>query len=805
MTTILAALEVLRTFSAAIMCLYFIGAQFKRVKSRKRNATLFMWPLVFMLLVSVGNTAVAIIRAGEVPNIQALTATLLYIFGLLLQIDHLWPSTAENKQPAWHAHLGTWTIMAVFDMLAILELAIMPRSSTIDLVCSAVTISLRCCLGLALFVMFAWPDQGGHIQLGDSIMEDTAAAQSNFGNDGGGLGPKPLALRQSIRDTIREAGGSWQWAKKFRIFLPWIWPSVLPWMKLRVFASLLILLAQMLLKLYTPYVEGLFVEGLSQAFKNGVSSPDWKPLWKPLTLLTAMRLAMYTGLDSLETLLWRSFSSSRQQLANTRIYTHLMRHEAAFHDMVSPTDVTLAIDLGMNVCNALDSLVLRTVPEIATFIGAVITIFSLYGPHVALVQGCVVALNTLLILRSNQTMRSLYDAEKKARQNMVQQRQGGLRGWHTVSLYGQNEREIETYTTSLSIHTGTTWKRILVNLGFGLASDMIANLGFLAAIALVILHGFRTGRTIRLVVAFRGYWSLLQGPLSFFTRIPSDILSDLYNADQLRRILEIEPTMTYGTENLRLTRGCIEFQDVTASYAYSGDKVFSGLNLVIPPGKTTALVGPSGVGKSTLLALIIRLYDPKKGLVMIDGQDISTLKRSELPKYISVMAQSPHLFYGTIMDNIRYGRPDAADSEVQDAAKSAGIHAHIMRLPEQYNTVVREGGGTFSGGEMQRLALARALIKKAKILICDEATSAQDADTEAHIRKGIEAFYKGHTKIIIAHRLSSVKHADNIVVLGKGTDGFGEVIEQGKHDELVERDGDYAQLWKKHLGEDKDD
>ncbi|KAL4759749.1 P-loop containing nucleoside triphosphate hydrolase protein [Aspergillus foveolatus] len=182
------------------------------------------------------------------------------------------------------------------------------------------------------------------------------------------------------------------------------------------------------------------------------------------------------------------------------------------------------------------------------------------------------------------------------------------------------------------------------------------------------------------------------------------------------------------------------------------------------------------------------------------ADQVSSKTLCRLPKHIAVMAQSPYLFNNTIMYNIRYGRPDAAESEVHDAAKKAGIHARIMSLPEQYDTVVGEGGRTFSGGEAQRLALARVLIQRANIFIFDEATSALDPDSEAHIKESIDTLCAGKTTIIVAHRLSTVMHADRIIVLERGEDGFVQVAEEGNHNELVKRDGVYAQLWRKHIG-----
>jgi ABC-type multidrug transport system fused ATPase/permease subunit len=619
-------LEACQTILAATSCLYFLGAQFKQVKTRNRNARLFVLLLVGLLLVSGGEAAVTIINAHGVPDLLPLTTTLLYIFALLLQIDHLWPSTTEEKQPAWHAHVGSWTIMAVLDMVTIAKLAIEPRPSTFNLVCGVTATSMRCCLGLALLGMFAWPDRGGHIRLGESVEDDNTTTRSNLKNGGASKRPESFALGHTVHDMIHAAGGPWLWAKKFRIFLPWIWPSNLPGMKLYVSVSLLILLCKILLTLYTPYVNGQFVESVMQAHIG--REPHL--IWKPLAVLMAVRLANSgPGLASMQELLWYKFKLSREERANTCTHIHLMHHEAAFHDAASPVDVIMATNLSRTVCDALDFIVLETVPQIITFIVALLTVLSLYGPHVALLEGFVIALNTLLLLRQNRAMMPMYDAEIMAHRDTERRRQNGLRGWRTVSLYGQADHEINTYATSLGVRIGLMWKSHLVKLSFRVFSDIAVNFGYFIATALVVFRGLSTGSTIGAVVALSGYWSLLQDPLLFFIKIPGRIVRDLYSADRLRRIMEVKPTMQYGTGDLRLTGGCVEFKNITVSFPGAGGELFKRLNLVIESGKTTAFVGPSGVGKSTLLALATRIYDPKEGIVMIDGQDIRTLKKGE--------------------------------------------------------------------------------------------------------------------------------------------------------------------------------
>ena len=238
-----------------------------------------------------------------------------------------------------------------------------------------------------------------------------------------------------------------------------------------------------------------------------------------------------------------------------------------------------------------------------------------------------------------------------------------------------------------------------------------------------------------------------------------------------------------------VTKARVEFRDVSFAYA-SGDPVLRGVDLVAEGGKTTALVGPSGAGKSTIINLIPRFYDPSEGVILIDGQDISHVTKMSLRQHIAYVSQQPYLFEGTIRDNIRYGRPEATDAEVEEAARLAYAHDFILAQPFGYETPVGENGITLSGGQRQRLSIARALVRNAPILLLDEATSALDNESEAAVQKALETAMSGRTVIVIAHRLSTVVNADKIVVMHEGR-----AVEEGTHETLAQRkDGLYARL-----------
>jgi len=263
------------------------------------------------------------------------------------------------------------------------------------------------------------------------------------------------------------------------------------------------------------------------------------------------------------------------------------------------------------------------------------------------------------------------------------------------------------------------------------------------------------------------------------------------NARMVYEILDTVPHQRdkADAKELAFTNAAVELRDVRFRYP-NGDEVLKGVSFVAEGGKTTALVGPSGAGKSTVISLIPRFYDPASGQILIDGQDIADVTKQSLRQGIAYVSQQPYLFEGSIRDNIRYGRIDATDAEVEDAARLAYAHEFILAQPQGYDTPVGENGMTLSGGQRQRLSIARALVRNAPILLLDEATSALDTESEAAVQKALDHAMDGRTVIVIAHRLSTVVNADKIIVMKDGS-----VVEEGTHVDLARRpDGLYARL-----------
>ncbi|MBZ9789695.1 ABC transporter ATP-binding protein/permease [Rhizobium sp. 3T7] len=283
---------------------------------------------------------------------------------------------------------------------------------------------------------------------------------------------------------------------------------------------------------------------------------------------------------------------------------------------------------------------------------------------------------------------------------------------------------------------------------------------------------------------------LAYDPARRLARLQVQMERAVVNARMIYEFLDTVPHQrdVPGAKALVVTEAKIEFRNV--SFAYGEDEVLRDVSLVADGGKTTALVGPSGAGKSTIITLIPRFYDPKAGQILIDGQDIAHVTKQSLREQLAYVSQQPYLFEGTIRDNIRYGRQEATDEEVERAARLAYAHDFILAQSQGYDTPVGENGVTLSGGQRQRLSIARALVRNAPILLLDEATSALDTESEAAVQKALDEAMVGRTVVVIAHRLSTVVRADKIVVMQQGR-----IMEEGNHESLAQRsDGLYARL-----------
>jgi ATP-binding cassette, subfamily B, bacterial len=299
--------------------------------------------------------------------------------------------------------------------------------------------------------------------------------------------------------------------------------------------------------------------------------------------------------------------------------------------------------------------------------------------------------------------------------------------------------------------------------------------------------------TIGTLIAFTTLQAGLFRPLTGLLNVGVSLISSLALFARIFEYLDLpvevdDPADPVEVDPARID-GHVRFEDVTFSYAGSDSAAVAGINLDVPAGTTLALVGETGSGKSTLAALAARLYDPAGGRVTIDGIDVRDMRLADLAAVVGVVSQETYLLHTTVRENLRYAKPDATDAEIENAARAAQVHELIAGLPDGYDTVVGSRGHRFSGGEKQRIAIARTLLRDPRVLVLDEATSALDTETERAVQRAFDALAKGRTTITIAHRLSTVRDADQIAVID-----HGRVIESGTHQALLADNGRYAAL-----------
>jgi ATP-binding cassette subfamily B protein len=368
-----------------------------------------------------------------------------------------------------------------------------------------------------------------------------------------------------------------------------------------------------------------------------------------------------------------------------------------------------------------------------------------------------------------------------------------LLNFETVKYFGNEAWEADRFDTAMRRYEDAAVKNTsslaILNVGQAVLMGVGASGALLIAGRAVVDGSMTTGD----FVAVSAFMTQLFMPLNFLGFVYRQIKQSLVDMEKMFELLDVESELKDAptAKPLAVDEGAIVFDNVSFGYDVRRP-ILQNFSLEVPAGATVAIVGASGAGKSTLSRLLYRFYDADRGGILIDGQDITDVTQESLRAAIGVVPQDTVLFNDTIRYNIRYGRPEATDDEIVAAAKLASIHDFIMETPDGYDTVVGERGLKISGGEKQRVAIARTILKRPKILLFDEATSALDSRTEKDIQRSLQEVSRNRTTMTIAHRLSTVIHADEIVVLDKGT-----IVERGRHEELLARDGLYATMWRR--------
>lgn len=425
-----------------------------------------------------------------------------------------------------------------------------------------------------------------------------------------------------------------------------------------------------------------------------------------------------------------------------------------------------------------------------TLAGAFIVLWHI-NRTLSLVLMISVPLIVVFVALRRQNMMRASRAVKQRTAGINAEIESSISGIRVSKAFGNEAQEIKKFSNCTDAYVDARREYYKVMAGFFSGTDFMMNLMSLSVICVGSYLIMKDRMDIATLVTFNMYVASVQSPIRKLTQFTEQFTQGMAGFQRFRAIMHEEPNIvdSPNAKPLQDVKGEIEFKDVTFTYDKKKEAVLEHVNLHVRPGEMLALVGPSGGGKSTLCQLIPRFYEATSGAITLDGLDIRDIKLADLRGSIGIVQQDVFLFAGTILENIRYGRPSASMEEVIEAARMAEIHEDILHMPDGYNTVVGERGVMLSGGQKQRVSIARIFLKNPRVLILDEATSALDTATERRIQAAFDRLAKGRTTLVIAHRLSTIKNADEIVVIGEHG-----ILERGTHSELVKLGGVYAGL-----------
>jgi len=481
---------------------------------------------------------------------------------------------------------------------------------------------------------------------------------------------------------------------------------------------------------------------------------------------------------------WGSVAAARKE-----IYEHLQRLSPRYY---SHTQTGQIMSKAINDTAYFESLIAHVIPEaivsLLTVAGVFVVLFSI-NPTLALYTLAPIPLIVLGFIAYNRYVRPLFRHAQAKLGDLNAALQDNLSGMREIQVFTQEEREMESVGRRIMVHSSAITKAVSTSACFHGGIDFFAGLGTVSVVLFGGLMAARAQISIADITGFLLYVSLFYEPIMGLNRLNESLQQSLAASDRYFEVLDLQPDIgdSPGAVQLDKALGHITYENIL--FNYDDTPVLKNINLDIKPGEMVALVGPTGVGKTTMANLIPRFYDPAEGRVLVDGVDIRTVTISSLRRNVGMVLQDVFLFNGTVAENIAYGSPDATLEQIIDAAVAAGADEFIREMPSGYDTHIGERGVRLSGGQKQRLAIARALLYDAPILILDEATSSVDTETEAKIAAALEKLIGGRTTLVIAHRLSTIRHADRIIVLDEG-----EIVEEGTHEALMGLNGLYSKL-----------
>ena len=609
--------------------------------------------------------------------------------------------------------------------------------------------------------------------------------------------PNPNATPQKEAVTEEEIAAEQERQSSLRVLrkvAPYLWPADMPWVRKRVIWAMLALIVSKLVIVATPQfyrgaVDALAGEGVPMFALGAIS----------LTVVYGIARMMGVGFQQLRDAIFARVAQRALRMLALETFNHIHRLSMRYHMTRKTGGLSRIIERGVKGVDFLLRFLLFSIGPLILellLIGIILTVQ--FDASYMLVVAVTIALYVWFTFAVTEwrvkLRRQMNDQDTDANQKAID----SLLNYETVKYFGAEQHEAFRYDGAMEKYEEAAIKTnySLAFLNFGQA---VIITGGLIAVMVMAAIGVQNGTlTVGEFVMINAYMIQITVPLNFLGTVYREIRQALVDMGQMFDLLEqpSEVTDKPDAAQLAVTGGQVELDNV--QFAYNEDRqILNGVSLVAEPGEMIAIVGSTGSGKSTIGRLLFRFYDVQGGSVRIDGQDVRDVTQNSLHRQIGVVPQDTVLFNDTIGYNIAYGRDGATQAEIEAAAQAAQIHDFIKSLPEGYDTSVGERGLKLSGGEKQRVGIARTLLKDPPILLLDEATSALDSETEHEIQDALRQAGKGRTVITIAHRLSTIAEADRIIVLEKGV-----VVEQGGHDDLLAQNGRYAKLWQRQQNEE---
>ncbi|KAJ5888210.1 hypothetical protein N7495_008251 [Penicillium taxi] len=676
-----------------------------------------------------------------------------------------------------------------------------------------ITSSVRILILLTLVLVYASQsittksqDQQASLQV-DGVTESTGLLDSSHAENGHANGANGNAYGATngtahseaakpqdpwVRPTSIPSTSWWEYLSGYSLFFPYLWPSKSRRLQIVVVLCFILLILQRVANVLVPYQVGVVTDALSRDDEAGFRVP-----WFEIFMYVVYRwLQGGQGLlSSMRSSLWIPVSQYSYMELSTAAFEHVHGLSLDFHLGKKTGEVLSALSKGSSINTFLEQVTFQVVPmlvDLGIAIGYFLIFFDVYY---ALVVGISTFGYLYVTVRMAQWRAEIRRQMVNASRQEDAVKNDSMVSYETVKYFNAERYEFDRYRDAVGTFQKAEYHVLLSLTLLNTCQNTVFMFGLLLTCFIAAYQVAIGQQPVGKFVSLLTYMVQLQGPLNFFGTFYRSIQSALINAERMLELFREQPTVVDSPHagTLATCRGDIRFQGVKFSYD-TRKPALNGLTFHCEPGTTTALVGESGGGKSTVFRLLFRFYNAEKGSILIDGHDVEDVTIDSLRKHIGVVPQDTVLFNETLMYNLKYANQAATDEEVYDACRAASIHDKILAFPDGYNTKVGERGLRLSGGEKQRVAIARTIIKNPRIILLDEATAALDTDTEEHIQEALSTLSQGRTMLVIAHRLSTITTADRILVLSDG-----QVAESGTHEELLALKGRYASMWRKQI------